>query len=164
MAASATAATPLEAPETRRYLDDTVRVWLGLPARAAAEPPPLPDELARRFLRHRERVGRRDGGDDEVAGLAQLAHGVLRGDALLAGMGDDGAHGMREMFDAGAHTIAQDEATCVVYGMPRAAAELGAAMEVCPLPDIAGRVVDRGRLGAGDGGEREGGGERQERA
>ncbi len=62
---------------------------------------------------------------------------------ILTGMGKDGAAGMLEMRNAGAYTIAQDEASCVVYGMPRAAVELGAAMEVRPLQEIAGRVVDR---------------------
>ena len=58
---------------------------------------------------------------------------------LLTGMGADGAKGLLAMREAGAHTIAQDEATCVVYGMPREAAQLGAAVEVVPLDD-AGRA------------------------
>jgi len=62
---------------------------------------------------------------------------------ILTGMGKDGAAGMLEMRNAGAYTIAQDEASCVVYGMPRAAVELGAAIEVRPLQEIAARVVDR---------------------
>jgi two-component system chemotaxis response regulator CheB len=62
---------------------------------------------------------------------------------ILTGMGKDGAQGLLAMRNAGAHTIAQDEASCVVYGMPKAAVELGAAMEVVPLPDIAGRILDR---------------------
>jgi two-component system chemotaxis response regulator CheB len=62
---------------------------------------------------------------------------------ILTGMGKDGAQGLLDMRNAGAHTIAQDEASCVVYGMPKAAVELGAAMEVVPLPDIAGRILDR---------------------
>ena len=57
--------------------------------------------------------------------------------ALLTGMGDDGARGMRGLRSAGALTIAEDESTCVVYGMPRAAVELGAAELVLPLPAIA---------------------------
>jgi two-component system chemotaxis response regulator CheB len=52
---------------------------------------------------------------------------------LLTGMGSDGARGLLQMRRAGAHTIAQDEATCVVYGMPREAVELGAAEQVLPL-------------------------------
>lgn len=60
--------------------------------------------------------------------------------ALLTGMGSDGAQGMAELAQAGAFTIAQDEATCVVYGMPRAAVELHAARVVLPLHDIAERI------------------------
>ncbi len=61
---------------------------------------------------------------------------------IMTGMGKDGAQGLLAMRKAGAHTIAQNEATCVVYGMPKAAVELGAAMEVVPLQDIAARVLD----------------------
>jgi len=57
--------------------------------------------------------------------------------ALLTGMGADGAAGMKQLHDAGAHTIAQDEQTSVVYGMPRTAVELGCVTEVRPLPEIA---------------------------
>lgn len=55
---------------------------------------------------------------------------------ILTGMGDDGARGLLEMAQAGAETIAQDEATCVVYGMPREAARMGAAQHVLPLDSI----------------------------
>jgi two-component system chemotaxis response regulator CheB len=61
--------------------------------------------------------------------------------ALLTGMGDDGARGMRRMRDAGAHTIAQDEATCVVFGMPREAIAHGGAEFVMPLQQIAGELL-----------------------
>ena len=60
---------------------------------------------------------------------------------LLTGMGDDGAKGMLAMRSAGALTIAQDEASSAVYGMPRAAVALDAAVEVLPLDDIAASVV-----------------------
>lgn len=60
---------------------------------------------------------------------------------IMTGMGDDGARGLREMRSAGAWTIAQDEASCVVYGMPKEAVRLGAACEVVPLDDIASRVL-----------------------
>jgi len=56
---------------------------------------------------------------------------------LLTGMGADGAHGLLRMKQAGARTIAQDEATSVVYGMPREAVRLGAADQVAPLSEIA---------------------------
>jgi two-component system chemotaxis response regulator CheB len=55
---------------------------------------------------------------------------------MMTGMGDDGATGMLAMREAGAHTIAQDEASCVVYGMPRRAVEAGAVCEVVPLDAI----------------------------
>ncbi|GAB7191823.1 chemotaxis-specific protein-glutamate methyltransferase CheB [Kineococcus sp. NUM-3379] len=59
---------------------------------------------------------------------------------LLTGMGEDGAAGMLAMRTTGALTIAQDEETCAVYGMPRAAVERGAAERVLALPRIAGAV------------------------
>ena len=55
---------------------------------------------------------------------------------ILTGMGDDGAKGMVEMKQAGAHTIAQDEASCVVFGMPKVAIELGGVDQILPLTDI----------------------------
>lgn len=55
---------------------------------------------------------------------------------LLTGMGPDGASGMLSLRRAGHHTIAQDEATCVVYGMPQAAAQMNAAVEILPLSQI----------------------------
>jgi two-component system chemotaxis response regulator CheB len=60
---------------------------------------------------------------------------------LLTGMGDDGARGLKEMFDAGASTVVQDEASSVVWGMPGAAVKLGAAQLVVPLARIAGEVL-----------------------
>ena len=59
---------------------------------------------------------------------------------LLTGMGDDGAQGMLELAKREALTIAQDEASCIVYGMPRAAADLGAVGEQLPLSGIALRL------------------------
>jgi two-component system chemotaxis response regulator CheB len=66
---------------------------------------------------------------------------------ILTGMGDDGAHGLKEMRDAGAHTIAQDEKSSVVWGMPGEAVKLGAAEAVLPLDRIAGALL--GRLAEG---------------
>jgi two-component system, chemotaxis family, protein-glutamate methylesterase/glutaminase len=60
--------------------------------------------------------------------------------AIFTGMGADGARGLLQMRNAGAHTIAQDEASCVVFGMPREAIKLGAAVEVLPLTEIAGAL------------------------
>jgi two-component system chemotaxis response regulator CheB len=62
---------------------------------------------------------------------------------IMTGMGKDGAQGMLAMRQAKAYTIAQDEASCVVFGMPKAAIDIGAAMEVAALRDIASRVLDR---------------------
>lgn len=59
---------------------------------------------------------------------------------LLTGMGEDGALGLKEMYDAGAFTIAEDETTAVVYGMPAAAARMGAVCESLPLSEIGARV------------------------
>jgi two-component system chemotaxis response regulator CheB len=61
---------------------------------------------------------------------------------LLTGMGKDGARGMLELKRAGAATIAQDEASCVVFGMPREAIALGAADRVAPLPRVAESILD----------------------
>ena len=67
--------------------------------------------------------------------------------AILTGMGKDGARGLKEMLDAGSRTIAQDEATSVVWGMPRSVAQAGLCAAVLPLDEIAAKVV---RLFAGD--------------
>jgi two-component system chemotaxis response regulator CheB len=61
---------------------------------------------------------------------------------ILTGMGADGAAGLLAMRQAGAHTIAQDEKSCVVYGMPKEAVEMQAATEVVSLPRVAGRVLN----------------------
>ncbi len=60
---------------------------------------------------------------------------------IMTGMGDDGANGMKEMKEAGAYTVAQDEASCVVFGMPQEAIKRGAVDKVLPLEDIAGLVL-----------------------
>ncbi|MEO8298995.1 MAG: chemotaxis response regulator protein-glutamate methylesterase [Burkholderiales bacterium] len=68
---------------------------------------------------------------------------------MLTGMGADGAKAMRDMRDAGAYCVAQDEASCVVFGMPREAIAAGACHEVLPLKQIAGRLMDHLRATAG---------------
>jgi two-component system, chemotaxis family, protein-glutamate methylesterase/glutaminase len=60
---------------------------------------------------------------------------------MLTGMGDDGARAMLQLRQAGARTVAQDEASCVVFGMPKEAIKLGAVEEVLPLDGIAAAVV-----------------------
>jgi two-component system chemotaxis response regulator CheB len=55
---------------------------------------------------------------------------------IMTGMGDDGANGMKEMFDAGAFTVAQDEASCVVFGMPAVAIKLGGVKKISSLEHI----------------------------
>jgi two-component system chemotaxis response regulator CheB len=61
---------------------------------------------------------------------------------LLTGMGDDGAGGLLEIRKAGGYTIAEDESTAVVYGMPAAAVRLGAVCQSLPLPGIAPRILE----------------------
>lgn len=68
---------------------------------------------------------------------------------MLTGMGADGAKAMREMRDAGAYCVAQDEASCVVFGMPREAIAAGAVQEVLPLNKIAQHVLDHLRATVG---------------
>jgi two-component system chemotaxis response regulator CheB len=70
----------------------------------------------------------------EVAGASAVG-------VLLTGMGRDGAEGLLEMRRAGARTIAQDEGSSLIFGMPRAAAELGAADTVAPLSEIPQRII-----------------------
>lgn len=67
--------------------------------------------------------------------VAQVAGSNALG-IIMTGMGDDGARGLKEMRDAGAATVAEDESTCVVFGMPKEAIRLGAASKVLPLVAI----------------------------
>jgi len=64
---------------------------------------------------------------------------------ILTGMGDDGARGLLEMKEAGAHTIAQDEKSSVVFGMPKEAIDLQAADQVLPLDNIASHLISKVR-------------------
>ena len=68
---------------------------------------------------------------------------------MLTGMGADGARAMRSMRDAGSFNLAQDEASCVVFGMPREAIAHGAAHEVLPLAQLAPRLIEWLRANAG---------------
>jgi two-component system chemotaxis response regulator CheB len=65
---------------------------------------------------------------------------------IMTGMGDDGARGLREMREAGAPTVAQDEKSCVVFGMPKEAIALGAADKVMPLDQIPDEIMRYARM------------------
>ena len=67
---------------------------------------------------------------------------------IMTGMGDDGARGLKEMHDAGALTIAEDESSCVVYGMPKEAVKLGAVDKSITLESIAAEIMRFGNSGA----------------
>jgi two-component system chemotaxis response regulator CheB len=60
---------------------------------------------------------------------------------IMTGMGSDGALGLQEMHDAGAHTVAQDEASCIVFGMPKEAIKLGAVDRVLPLHEMGREIL-----------------------
>jgi two-component system chemotaxis response regulator CheB len=68
---------------------------------------------------------------------------------MLTGMGADGARAMKDMRDAGSYNLCQDEASCVVFGMPREAILAGAAHEVLPLTQIAPHLIERLHAAAG---------------
>ncbi len=87
------------------------------------------------------RQSQRPAADVLFSSLAEVAGAKAVG-ALLTGMGEDGARGLLDMKKAGAFTLAEDETTAVVFGMPGAAARLGAAKELLPLFSIAQRIVE----------------------
>nr|MBF0686077.1 chemotaxis protein CheB [Pseudomonas sp.] len=64
---------------------------------------------------------------------------------IMTGMGDDGARGLKVMHEAGASTLAQDEESCVVFGMPKEAIRLGAVDQVCSLDEIPERIAHFGQ-------------------
>ena len=72
--------------------------------------------------------------------VAQAAGGNAMG-VILTGMGDDGARSLLEMRQAGAYTVAQDEESCIVFGMPKEAIDRGGVMKVLPLNRIAGEIT-----------------------
>ena len=86
--------------------------------------------------------------DPMFSSVAQCAgRNVLA--CLLTGMGKDGAQGLLEIRQAGGYTVAQNEATCVVYGMPREAQAIGAAQEVLALDEIAAALLQQARKRGG---------------
>jgi two-component system chemotaxis response regulator CheB len=64
---------------------------------------------------------------------------------IMTGMGADGARGLKEMHDAGARTVAEDESTCIVFGMPKEAIRLGGVDKVVPLGKIPGEIIAYGQ-------------------
>jgi two-component system, chemotaxis family, protein-glutamate methylesterase/glutaminase len=76
--------------------------------------------------------------------VAQVAGRNALG-VIMTGMGDDGARGMKEMHDAGAQTVAEDESTCVVFGMPKVAIDMGGVDRIVPLDRIPQEIVSYGR-------------------
>ncbi len=75
------------------------------------------------------------------------AHGENAIGVVLTGMGSDGVEGLKELKRSGAKTIAQDEETCTVFGMPKAAIEEGIIDEVVPADKIAGQIIKMLRKG-----------------
>lgn len=88
---------------------------------------------------------------DALFSSAAQSVGAAAVGVLLTGMGKDGARGLLEMRRVGAWTIAQDAGSCVVYGMPREAAIIGAACEVVPLDDIAQHALRQAMPGGSPG-------------
>lgn len=94
-------------------------------------------------LEHSDPVNRHRPSVDVLFNSAAAAAGKNAIGVILTGMGKDGAAGLLAMKKAGAHTIAQDEASCVVFGMPREAIALGAADEVVTLLAISDHILNR---------------------
>jgi two-component system, chemotaxis family, protein-glutamate methylesterase/glutaminase len=93
-----------------------------------------------RLVRSEAQNGHRPSVDVMFKAVAAAAGSASVG-ALLTGMGKDGAAGLKAMRDSGAFTISQDEASSIVYGMPRAAFEMGAVDKQLPLDDIGAELV-----------------------
>jgi len=85
--------------------------------------------------------GHRPSVDVLFSSVARAAHGRAVG-VILTGMGRDGAQGLLEMREAGARTIGQDAETCVVYGMPKVAFEIGATERQLPIEKIGTAIID----------------------
>ena len=92
-------------------------------------------------LNHGELVSRHRPSVDVLFRSAANYAGKNAVGVMLTGMGKDGAAGMLEMHQAGAYNLAQDEASCVVYGMPKEAVAAGAVDEIVPLREMAKRVL-----------------------
>ena len=118
-----------------------------LPGRVLIAPGSLHMLLRRRASGHYvqtisgELVSRHRPSVDVLFRSVALAAGANAVGVILTGMGDDGAAGLFEMRHAGAHTIAQDEATSVIFGMPKEAIARGAAQHVLPLSEIPNAIL-----------------------
>ena len=95
-----------------------------------------------------ERVNRHRPSVDVLFRSVAHAAGASALGIIMTGMGNDGAQAMKEMHDAGATTIAQDEASCVVFGMPMEAIRMGGVDHVMPLDQIPAAIInyEKGRL------------------
>lgn len=96
-------------------------------------------KTAMRLFEGERRSGHRPSVDHLFSSALSFAPEVTA--VLLTGMGRDGAEGLLELKTAGAYTIAQNEESCIVFGMPRVAINMGAAIEICPLDQIAERAL-----------------------
>lgn len=93
---------------------------------------PLDEE--KRISRHKPSVDILFRSTNNAAGASALG-------IILTGMGDDGCIGLKELYDNGAHTLAENEKDCVVFGMPKKAIEMGAVREILSLDMIISRIV-----------------------
>ncbi len=118
-----------------------------LPGHALVAPGDFHMEIVRSGASYGVRVFSGDAVNRHRPSVDVLFHSAARAlgrnaaGVILTGMGNDGAHGLLAMRQAGARTFAQNEATCVVFGMPREAIALGAAERVAPLEDLAPAVL-----------------------
>lgn len=92
-------------------------------------------------IKHGPLVSRHRPSVDVLFRSAARSAGANAVGIIMTGMGDDGARGLLEMKDAGAHTVAQDEATSVVFGMPKEAINRGAALKILPLERLPGEIM-----------------------
>ena len=118
-----------------------------LPGHAFIAPGNLHMKVVRNGAETRVRVGTAPPVNHHRPSVDVLFHSCARHlganavGVILTGMGSDGARGLLAMREAGARTVAQDEASCVVYGMPKEAVEIGAIEEIRPLADIPAAVL-----------------------
>ena len=139
--------------------DSTITVKLAangdsvLPGQALLAPGDAHMELVRNGARYSVKIAKGSPVSGHMPAVDVLFNSVAKAagsnalGVILTGMGNDGAQGMKKMRDAGAATVAQDEATCIVYGMPARAVEAGGVQESLPVGDIPKRIVDFGSAG-----------------